>query len=130
MAEFQYKAGLHSVGNYQVSSIPFATSSIMAPSSAGAPLEIVFPSVSKFVVVKNVSPTTASMKVGFSANGVLGTNYVIINNNESLCGDFKLSSIFIQSTTTSPVSASVMAGLTGITGYNLTTAYSGSQGIG
>lgn len=131
MSEFQYKAGLHSVGNYQVSGIPYATSSILAPSSAGAPLEITFPSVTKFVVVKNVSPTTAAMKVGFSANGVnTGTNYIIINKDESLCGDFKLTSIFIQSTTTSPVSASVMAGLTGITGYNLTTVYSGSAGVG
>lgn len=131
MAEFQYKAGLHSVGNFQVSAIPYATSSLLAPANTAAPLEIVFPSVTKFVVVKNIHPSTAAMKVGFSANGVSGsTNYIVLNKDETLCGDFKLTSVFIQSMNGTPVSASVMAGLTGITGYNLTAVYSGSQGVG
>lgn len=131
MAEFQYKAGLHAVGNYQVSAIPYATSSLLAPANTAAPLEIIFPSVTKFVVVKNVNLADLPMKVGFSANGVSGsTNYIVLNKGESLCGEFKLTSIFMQSMNATPISASVMAGLTGITGYDLTAAYSGSQGVG
>lgn len=131
MSEFQYKAGLHHVGSYQISSVPYASSSILAPANTSAPLEIKFPSVTRFVVVKNINPSSASIKVGFSANGVAsGSNYVVINKDESFCGEFRLTSVFIQSTNGSSVSASVMAGLTGITGYDLATAYSGSVGIG
>lgn len=130
MADY-LKAGLHHVGSYQISSIPYATSSILAPANSNAPLEIVFPSVTRFVVVKNINPSTGAIKVGFSANGVAsGSNYIVINKDESFCGEFKLTSVFIQSTSGSPISASVMAGLTGIIGYNLTTAYSGAVGVG
>ena len=50
---FNYRASLGSVGNYQVSGIPFASSSIVAPTGSNTPLEIEFPSVTKFVIVKN-----------------------------------------------------------------------------
>lgn len=129
---FEYaKAGLGNVGNYQVSGIPYATSSLVAPASSGTPLEITFPSVTKFVVVKNVNPTSGTLRVGFSSNGIKnGTNYVTINKDETFCGDFKLTSIFLLGHNASAISASVMAGLTGIMGYDLTAKYSGSTGIG
>ena len=43
------RPGLNSVGNYQVSGIPFVTGNLVSPSSsAGAtPLEIVFPSITQ-----------------------------------------------------------------------------------
>lgn len=124
------KAGLSSVGNYQVSGIPFATSSLIAPTGSNAPLEVKFPSVTKFVVVKNINPSSASLRIGFSANGVKnGKNYVTINKDESFCADLKLTSIFLLGDTTA-LTASVLAGLTGITGYDLTAAYSGASGVG
>ena len=49
------KPGLNHVGNYQVSAVPFATSSVVAPINSATPLEITFPSVTKFVVIKNIS---------------------------------------------------------------------------
>ena len=124
------RPGLNSVGNYQVSGIPFASSSIIAPTGSNTPLEITFPSVTKFVIVKNTNPTSASLRVGFSANGVkTGKNYVTIGKDESFCGELKITSIFLLGDT-SAVTCSVVAGLTGITGYNLTTAYSGASGVG
>jgi hypothetical protein len=124
------RAGLHNVGSYQVSGIPFASSSIVAPTGSGTPLEITFPSVTKFVLVKNNNSTSASLRVGFSANGVKnGKNYITLAKDESFCGDLKLTSIFLLGDSAA-VTCSVVAGLTGITGYDLTTAYSGSSGVG
>lgn len=126
------RAGLNNVGSYQVSGIPFASSSIVAPNTSSTPVEIEFPSVAKFVVVKNVNPTTASLRVGFSANGVkTGTNYFLLDKGESFSGDLKVKSVFLLSNNGTPVSASVIAGLTGINvDFDLTEAYSGSSGIG
>jgi len=126
------KAGLHNVGNYQVSGIPFASSSIVTPATSSAPVEITFPRVTKFFVVKNVNTTSASLRVGFSANGVqTGSKYFLLDKGESFAGDIKVSSIFLLSNNGTSVSASVIAGLTGIVpNFNLTTAYSGSIGIG
>ena len=124
------RPGLNNVGNYQVSGIPFATSSLVVPTGSGTPLEVTFPSVTKFVVVKNINSSSATLRIGFSANGVKnGKNYVTINKDESFCADLKLTSIFLLGDT-SALTASVVAGLTGITGYNLTTAYSGASGVG
>lgn len=126
----QLRPGLNNVGNYQVSGIPFATSSLVVPTGSNTPLEVVFPSVTKFVIVKNINSSSATLRIGFSANGVKnGKNYVTINKDESFCADLKLTSIFLLGDT-SALTASVVAGLTGITGYNLTTAYSGASGVG
>ena len=131
MSEFSYKAGLNHVGSYQVSGIPYVTSSLIAPASSSNPLEIVFPSVTKTVVVKNVHPSSSALRIGFSANGIKnGTNYFVLQQNESFAADLKLTSIFLLSNNGTAVSASIMAGLTGISGYDLTTAYSGSSGVG
>jgi hypothetical protein len=126
------KPGINHVGNYQVSGIPFASSSIVAPATSSTPVEIVFPSITKFVVVKNVNPTSGTLRVGFSSNGVKsGTNYFLLDKGESFSGDLKLSSVFLLSNNGTSVSASVIAGLTGIVpGFNLTSVYSGSTGIG
>lgn len=126
------KPGLNNVGNYQVSGIPFASSSIVAPATSSTPVEILFPSVTKFVVVKNINPTSGTLRVGFSANGVkTGTNYFLLDKGESFSGDLKLSSLFLLSNNGTPISASIIAGLTGIVpGFNLTSAYSGSVGVG
>ena len=123
------KPGLNHVGNYQVSAVPFATSSVVAPINSATPLEITFPSVTKFVVIKNINSTSATLRIGFSANGIKGTNYVTIGKDETFCADIKLSSIFLLGDS-SAVTASLFAGLTGISGYDLTAAYSGSTGIG
>jgi len=124
------KAGINHATTYVVSGIPYASSSIVAPTGSNTPLQIDFPSITKFVLVKNTNPTSASLRVGFSSNGVkTGNNYIILAKDESFCGELKLTSLFLLGNT-SAVSCSVVAGLTGIEGYDLATAYSGSVGIG
>lgn len=132
MAEFQYKSGLGKVGSYQISGIPWATSSVEAPVDSSAPLEIVFPSITKFFIIKNISSANVQLRVGFSENGVKNTgNYFILNKNESFEGDLRVSKLFLLSNdASSTVPVTVVAGLTGILSNNLPNNWSGSAGVG
>jgi len=131
--QYPYGVGLQNVGSYQVSGAPYATSSIAAPSNAGTPTQVSFPDITQRIVVSNVN-TASALRVGFSANGVSGTNYFIIPAASSSVvyptQDFKVkvSSIFLLSHTTTPTSASIFAELTNISTSHLNN--SGPNGIG
>jgi hypothetical protein len=140
--QYAYGVGLQNVGSYQVSGIPYVTSSITAPSNAGTPTEVPFPDVTQRIVVSNVN-TASALRVGFSANGTKGTNYFIIPAASSSVvhptQEFrvKVSSIFLLSHTTTPTSASVLAELTNIetnlllrSGPTGLPNWSGSVGVG
>lgn len=125
---YQPVAGLSNVGSYQVAGIPWATSSLDIPGSSGTPVEVSFPQVTKFVVVKNL--TSDSLRVGFSANGVRNTNnYFVLTNLESFSGDFRVTKIYLLGDSAA-TSASVVAGLTGIPAGELVNSWSGSAGVG
>lgn len=128
MAEFNFvKPGLNAVGQYQLSGIPYATSTLAIDSATATELE--FPTVTKFVTVVNEhSGSSAKLRVGFSAAGIAGNNYFILDNGESYTGEFRVSSIFLRGDTTA-TSASVIAGLTMIETNNLPTNWSGSDSI-
>ena len=136
-----YYVGISNVGSYQVSGMPYATSSIAVPANSGTPVQINFPWVTQRIVVSNTN-TAAPLRVGFSANGVKGTNYFVIPQATSTT-DFptaefrvKVNSIFILSNTTTPTSASVFAELTNIDSNLLVNSgpsgsnWSGSLGVG
>jgi hypothetical protein len=127
---FQYKTGISNVGSYQVSGIPWATSSLTAPSTSSAPLQVSFPSITKFIVVKNVATGSVKVRVGFSANGVKGSNYFLLDKDESFQGDIKVSSIYLLSNNGTQVPVSIVAGLTGIDSGQLYNNWSGSAGVG
>ncbi len=125
---YQQVAGLSNVGSYQVSAIPWASSSIAAPDSSGTPTEVSFPQVTRFVVVKNLTPN--KLRVGFSENGVKNTNnYFVLSNLESFEGDLRVTKLYLLGDTTA-TSASVVVGLTGIPANQLPTNWSGSVGVG
>ena len=138
---YPYGVGISNVGSYQVSGIPYVTSSIAAPSNAGTPTEIAFPDVTQRIFVSNVN-TASPLRVGFSANGVKGTNYFIIPAATSTTSfptqEFrvKVSAIYIMSNTTTPTSASVFAELSNIGISHLANSgpngsnWSGSAGVG
>lgn len=138
---YPYGVGLSNVGSYQVSGIPYATSSIAAPASSGNPTEVSFPDVTQRIIVSNTN-TASSLRVGFSANGVKGTNYFIVaaatTTSSFPSQEFrvKASAIYILSNSTTPTSASVFAELTNIDTSHLTNSgpngvnWSGSVGVG
>lgn len=123
------RAGLNNVGSYQVSSIPYVTSTV-APPYGGTPVEISFPSVTKFVLVKNIDNGNHTLRVGFSANGVNGTNYLILSQDESFTADLKVTKIYLIGNQAHSITASIFAGLTGITADQLPNSWSGSAGVG
>ena len=112
MANFQYKAGLHNVGSYQVSGKPFATGSINCKDNAEPIAQINFPSVTSWVVVTN-SDNSNDLRVGFSANGVgpgsTDNSFLAVSPNTTTTRlELKLSQLFLSGST----DCSVMAGLT------------------
>jgi hypothetical protein len=134
----QYRDGLGHVPSYQASGRPFLTSSLTVPlsSSGTTPLQVKFPSVSRFVTITNTLPGSATnvpLRFGFSANGVKGVennNFAILNNGESYEGELRVISIHLMSDNASQCSASVLAGLTGIAAPLLASNWSGSAGVG
>ena len=126
-----YQVGLHNVGSFQVSSIPYLTSSVSVTGSV--PVEISFDRVSKFVIIKNTADalgTDAPMKFGFSANGVKGTNYILLMNEEEYEADYKVSRLYLLAGSATEATASISAGLTGIPAASLRDNWSGSSGVG
>ena len=95
--------GLGSVGSYQMSGIPFASSSITVPVNSATPLKIQFPYVTKFVTVSNENTgANVQMRVGFSVLGVSGsgTNFFVLDNGESYTGDWRVEDIYFSSSFT------------------------------
>tara|TARA_R110001599_G_scaffold276940_1_gene478277 strand:+ start:379 stop:783 length:405 start_codon:yes stop_codon:yes gene_type:complete len=127
-----YQVGLHNVGSFQVSSIPYASSSIAVVSTT-VPVEVAFDRVTKFVIVKNTADalgTDAPMRFGFSVNGVKGTNYILLMNEEEYEADYKVSRLYLLAGSATNATASVSAGLTGIPTASLRDNWSGSSGVG
>lgn len=133
---FNYRAGLSSVGQYQMSGIPFVTASFRVPHSASGPLQFDFPTVTRFFTVVNTNTGTNSvLRFGFSSLGITGSkpggnaNYFTLDNGESYTGEWRVARIYLMGES-AETSASVAAGLTGIATGSLENNWSGSLGVG
>ena len=129
--DFAYKAGLNSVGSYQLSGIPWVTSSLSVPGNASSSLRVTFPNITKFVIVKNTD-ANSDVSVGFSARGVETTkNYFALAPSESLSADLRVKNLFLLSATTASATVTILAGMTGIdSGQLINNNWSGSAGVG
>lgn len=127
MSNFNYTVGLNNVGSYQVSTKPHVSFV-----SSSTTLQISFPNVTKFVIVKNLI-SDGYMKVAFSANGLNTNNFLVLSGSESFSADYKVTSVFLAPASDfggTYFTASVIAGLTGIEAYHLSGNWSGSAGVG
>lgn len=147
-------AGLSSVGAYQLSGIPFASSSISCAPSSSTPWRVAFPFVSKRVTVRNDS-AAAVLRVGFSANGIKGIGtvnstlpyvptygapnyYFTLAAGESFTEEWRLDDLYLLSNDgTLYATASVIAalapisrGVPPISGTITMNNWSGSIGVG
>ena len=52
-----HRPGIGNAASYQVSGIPWVSSSLAVPASGSTPLEITFPQVTKSLIVKNANET-------------------------------------------------------------------------
>ena len=137
-----YYVGLQNVGSYQVSGIPFVSGNITVPISSSTPVEITFPEVTQRIIVENLG--AEDLRVGFSANGIKGTNYFIVHKHGGGTPsvyhhvDFrvKVSSIYLLSNTGTTTTACVAAELSNIDTKLLQVSgpsgsnWSGSLGVG
>ena len=117
MSTYNYQAGLGNVGSYQVSGVPYVTGSV---ASSAAAKQIVFPSVTSWVIVSNVGGS-ADVKVGFSQKGIEGTsgnNYFMVNQDQVTPRlELKVTELWVSGAN----EVSIMAGLTGISVVNINT---------
>lgn len=126
-----HKPGLGNTNSYQVSAIPWVSSSIVVPATGNQPIEINFPYVTRGIIVKHTAFTATNLKVGFSAAGVSsGTNYFSLSSGESLSAEWKVTRIFLLADAATQVTASVVVGLTHIPASELPNSWSGSVGVG
>lgn len=126
MSNFKYTVGLNNVGSYQVSGRPFA----IDPTSTA----ITFPYVTSWIKIVNDGP---DRKVGFSANGVAGTEYFLVPASSSTEPLYlKLTELHLDAVT----DVTIVAGLTNIPvervnalsgdGTIVGNNWSGSVGVG
>ena len=100
------KPGWNWVSEYQVSGIPWVTSSTVVGVKRHD-----FITVTKFITVKNISGPGA-IRVGFTLSGTQGSNYYPLSTGESFSGDFRVTSIFLSAS--ADTSYTIVAGMTSI----------------
>ena len=124
--------GINHVGAYQVSGQPFVSGGI----SPGTAEKVEFPYVTRWVVINNHSTEIgADVKVGYSENGVKGTNYfTVLSGTSSPRLELKVSEIWLADGSAECNGVEVSAGLTSIlpvrTSGSTGPSWSGSAGVG
>ena len=119
------------VSAYQISATPYVTSSTVA---LGSIREIVFPQVTRFITLKNMSTSTNTIAVGFTRLGLTAgnANYVILSGSESFSGELRTDRIFVSGSAGATNNFTLLAGLTFIPSKMLTpiTGSNGFSGVG
>jgi hypothetical protein len=114
---------------YQVSGMPFVTSSV-APGNAADPYQIVFPNVTQFITVN--APDTDDIHIGFTENGVKGTetdNYFVVEASmPPTTFHVRCKEIWVRSSVVGPMNVSVLAGLTNCEDFLILTGSGGPHG--
>ena len=134
-----YTPGLGNVASYQVSGKPFVSGSIDLSSYTTGPLEISFPSVTRWILVRNFDTTANNakqIKIAASANGFVTGEFFRVNDDYSGTYlrksqtprlELKLTKLYL---TGSSTKVDVIAGLTGISTNTIENNWSGSVGVG
>lgn len=135
MPVHQYGVGLHNVGSYQVSGMPFASGSISATASYQM---VTFPYVTSWVQI--INHDSAELTVAFSqdqiqnSSSVVGANHFKVHgaHNVNHAGgylpklDMKVTRLYF----TGSDNFDVVAGLTNISTGLIPDNWSGSTGVG
>lgn len=100
------KSGWNSVAEYQISSLPFATSSA---AGSAVPYYLSFPYVTNFIFIRNTG--TNYLNVGFTKNGVVGGQKFSIPPSGSYGDKFRIKDLYLLANSGS-TNFEVIAGLT------------------
>lgn len=121
--------GLGYVPSYQVSAIPWLKSEITVPTTE--PLAIEFGSVTRFVIITNTASSSdpnVPIRFGITHDGILGTNYLSLNNSESFQAEWKVIKLYLLAPE-SEGQCSIAAGLTDIQKNSLDWNWEGNEGV-
>lgn len=112
------------VTEYQASGIPYVTESL----TSGGVTKFNFPFVTREFTVRN--NTSADVFVGFSENGVQGSNRFLLTSGSSYTGPLRIKSLWISSSAVASVT--VIGALTRIpwSTFPVLTGSEGFEGIG
>jgi hypothetical protein len=135
MAVFNYGSpGLGHVGSYQVSGKPFLSGGIDVSVHTTGPLEINFPSVTRWITITNHDTTSdGDVKVAFSSTGFSTNNFFTVSRDANDYGDTMTARLELKVTklylTGACTNCDVIVGLTGISTGSVNNNWAGSQGI-
>lgn len=134
MALGNTSSGFHDAGAYMVSAMPWVTGSVATTTT---PQRISFPKVTRFVCVFSQA---GDARVGFSVNGVNGTNFFRVPSGSAVQLDIRVNEIYVRSATGTGevdifggltlISANSTGFLTGSTAFTGSSPGSGWQGVG
>jgi len=114
------KTGLYFASEFQSSALPYVTCSIAPHASSGC-MRVSFPKITKFFQVTNHSSTGSYLRIGFTENGVRGSQYYLMNGgDESQIFELRIKDLFFAGMSGS-VEFSLMAGLTNIDSTQMPT---------
>jgi hypothetical protein len=144
MSNFKYTAGLNNVGSYQVSGVPFVTSSTIPTSSSSAiHWKVEFPLVTKEITIANHAQNSHNLaRVAFSQEGLKDSvgNYFLIGSSKDGVGpttlNVKATELYIMSDDNHTDTVSIFASLTYLPVERVNNIspsgsnWSGSAGIG
>lgn len=119
--------GEYASGAYQISALPYVTSSII---SVGQVHRYDFPYVTKFITIVNRGvDVDDTLAVAFTENGLKPTsrNYFTLDKSETINQELRTTALFISCSSGTSVDYQLLCGLTNIPAKNFLTI-TGSNG--
>jgi len=118
--------GYNNASEYSVPGIPWVTSSTTGVNEI---IRYSFPLVSNSVVVKNSTVSSNNLRAGFTANGLMGSNYLELVPGESIAMDVRITDLFVSGSSTTHTVYAELTGILRAQGLVLTGS-NNLQGVG
>jgi hypothetical protein len=117
---------------YQMSAVPFVTSSVI---QTGEIIEIIFPQVTRFFNIQNLGTnSTDEIAIAFTLNGLktANSNFISLGKSASLKEEIRTDRLFVSCSYGSSIKFQLIAGLTNISSaqFQTITGSSGYSGVG
>lgn len=107
-------SGFFSTPEFQASGLPWI---ISASTSATTVVKYTLPKVTKSITITNNDTTvTNRIRIGFTENGINGSNYVLVNGGQTVTLDARVKEIFVRANTSGAFIYSLYCALTTIDG--------------
>lgn len=108
------RSGFNMVGEYQIAGIPWVVSGTASTSAACIPFDY----VTRAITVTNNAATGTFLRIGFTQNGVNGTNYYSLDGGKAVRLEVRVRDLWLR-TTASTADYSVCAEVTSIERRNM-----------